>query len=98
MRAAVDADLRTGDERTVLGAEHGDDAGDGLRAAKPWPRAGASLVKRDQSVSSGRPGPVPVVIPLSMEPGATLTKRRPCLLYSAASACVMDWMPPLLAA
>ncbi|CAM5615345.1 hypothetical protein SRIMM317S_04565 [Streptomyces rimosus subsp. rimosus] len=30
--------------------------------------------------------------------GATHTARSPCLAYSLAMACVMDWMPPLLAA
>lgn len=72
---------------------------------KPWPRAGASFPKRDQSASSGMPGPtlwrlapVPSVMPEEMEPGWTAVKRMPCLAYSAASAWVMDWMPPLLAA
>lgn len=73
--------------------------------AKPWPRAGASFTKRAMSASAGRPGPtdrrlapVPSVMPGETEPGWTAVKRMPCVAYSAASAWVMDWMPPLLAA
>src|SRR5699024_10441623 len=73
--------------------------------ANPSPMAGLSLASRLGSRLSGRPGPVLAsllpeasVIPLEMDPGAAATTRRPCLLYSAASAWVMAWIPPLLAA
>lgn len=103
--AAVDADLGAGDEPAVLGTEHRDHRRHGLRAREALAERGESFANRLMSAPAGSPGPVlcllaplPSVMPEEMEPGCTAVKRMPCLAYSLASACVMDWMPPLLAA
>ena len=102
MRAAVDADLGAGDERSVVGGDHCDHGRDSAGVAEDFAllpcSSGVCLVQRPRSYPSGILSRVLLANAVDTPPGWMLTARSPCFEYSSASEWVSAMMPPLLAA